>query len=319
MVGHSVIDSCEGKSGKHSIGIIGGSGLDDPDILEERSEKYVDTPYGKPSDALIVGKIKNVECVLLARHGRQHTIMPTNVNYQANIWALREEGCTHLLVTTACGSLREEIQPGDIVIIDQFIDSTGALPQRGAKVEDAEVCATVPGGQQPVTGTTKRAQTLYDGRPTSPPGVCHIPMAEPFCSRTREVLLEVARSLGVKCHTRGTMLTIEGPRFSSRAESLMFRQWGADVINMTTVPEVVLAKEAGLCYASIAMATDYDCWKEHEEAVCVDNVLKTMKENANKASSILLTAIPQICQMDWCQTIKALKATAQSSVMLPKH
>ncbi|XP_059197159.1 S-methyl-5'-thioadenosine phosphorylase isoform X1 [Centropristis striata] len=260
------------------IGIIGGSGLDDPDILEGRTERYVDTPYGKPSDALILGKIKNVECVLLARHGRQHTIMPSNVNYQANIWALREEGCTHLLVTTACGSLREEIQPGDIVIIDQFIDRT-----------------------------TKRAQTLYDGQPTSPSGVCHIPMAEPFCNRTREVLVEVARSLGVKCHVRGTMLSIEGPRFSSRAESLMFRQWGADVINMTTVPEVVLAKEAGLCYASIAMATDYDCWKEHEEAVCVDNVLKTMKENANKASSILLTAIPQISQMDWAQTIKTLK------------
>uniref|UniRef100_A0A7N6FJG1 Purine nucleoside phosphorylase n=1 Tax=Anabas testudineus TaxID=64144 RepID=A0A7N6FJG1_ANATE len=212
--------------------------LDDPDILEGRTERYVDTPYGKPSDALILGKIKNVECVLLARHGRQHTIMPSEVNFQANIWALREEGCTHLLVTTACGSLREEIQPGDIVIIDQFIDRT-----------------------------TKRAQTLYDGQPTSPAGVCHIPMAEPFCNRTREVLIEVARSLGIKCHVRGTMLTIEGPRFSSRAESLMFRQWGADVINMTTVPEVVLAKEAGLCYASIAMATDYDCWKEHEEAV----------------------------------------------------
>ncbi|KAM8773245.1 S-methyl-5'-thioadenosine phosphorylase isoform 2-T2 [Acanthopagrus schlegelii] len=219
------------------IGIIGGSGLDDPDILEGRTERYVDTPYGKPSDALILGKIKNVECVLLARHGRQHTIMPSNVNFQANIWALREEGCTHLLATTACGSLREEIQPGDIVIIDQFIDRT-----------------------------TKRAQTLHDGQPTSPPGVCHIPMAEPFCNRTREVLVEVARTLGIKCHVRGTMLTIEGPRFSSRAESLMFRQWGADVINMTTVPEVILAKEAGLCYASIAMATDYDCWKEHEEA-----------------------------------------------------
>ncbi|XP_068583022.1 S-methyl-5'-thioadenosine phosphorylase [Cebidichthys violaceus] len=272
------------------IGIIGGSGLDDPDILEGRTERYVDTPYGKPSDALILGKIKNVECVLLARHGRQHTIMPSNVNYQANIWALRGEGCTHLLVTTACGSLREEIQPGDIVIIDQFIDRT-----------------------------TKRAQTLYDGQPTSPPGVSHIPMAEPFCNRTREVLVEVARSLGVKCHVRGTMLSIEGPRFSSRAESLMFRQWGADVINMTTVPEVVLAKEAGLCYASIAMATDYDCWKEHEEAVCVDNVLKTMKENANKASSILLTAIPQISQMDWAQTMRTLKSMAQSSIMLPKH
>ncbi|KAM6972462.1 uncharacterized protein FYW47_004609 [Aplochiton taeniatus] len=268
------------------IGIIGGSGLDDPDILEGRTERYVDTPYGKPSDALILGKIKNVECVLLARHGRQHTIMPTNVNYQANIWALREEGCTHVLVTTACGSLREEIQPGDIVIIDQFIDRT-----------------------------TKRAQTLFDGQPTSPPGVCHIPMADPFCAKTREVLVEVARTLGIKCHTRGTMITIEGPRFSSRAESLMYRQCGADVINMSTVPEVVLAKEAGLCYASIAMATDYDCWKEHEEVVCVDNVLKTMKENSNKASSLLLTVIPQICQMDWTATIKALKGAGREDCL----
>ncbi|XP_067297731.1 S-methyl-5'-thioadenosine phosphorylase [Pseudorasbora parva] len=272
------------------IGIIGGSGLDDPDILEGRTERHVITPFGKPSDALILGKIKNVECVLLARHGRKHTIMPTNVNYQANIWALKEEGCTHLLVTTACGSLREDIQPGDIVLIDQFIDRT-----------------------------TKRVQTFYDGQPTSPPGVLHIPMAEPFCCKTREVLLEVAQTLGVKCHTRGTMVTIEGPRFSSKAESIMFRQWGADVINMTTVPEVVLAKEAGLCYASIAMATDYDCWNEREEAVCVDNVLKTMKENANKASSILLTAIPQISQMDWESTINAHKLMSQSSLMLPKH
>ncbi|XP_033870918.1 S-methyl-5'-thioadenosine phosphorylase [Acipenser ruthenus] len=272
------------------IGIIGGSGLNDPDILEGRSERYVETPYGKPSDALIVGKIKNVDCVLLARHGRQHTIMPTNVNHRANIWALKEEGCTHLVVTTACGSLREDIQPGDFVIIDQFIDRT-----------------------------TKRHQTFYDGSSTSPAGVCHIPMAEPFCNKTREVLIEVARNLGMKCHPKGTMLTIEGPRFSSRAESLMFRQWGADVLNMTTVPEVVLAREAGLCYASIAMATDYDCWKEHEETVCVDNVLKTMKENANKAASILLTAIPYISKMDWTETVKNMKTVVQCSVMLPKH
>ncbi|XP_008314904.1 S-methyl-5'-thioadenosine phosphorylase isoform X1 [Cynoglossus semilaevis] len=272
------------------IGIIGGSGLDDPDILDGRKEVYVDTPYGKPSDALILGKINDVDCVLLSRHGRNHTIMPTDVNYQANIWALKEQGCSHLLVTTACGSLREEIKPGDIVIIDQFIDRT-----------------------------TKRAQTLYDGQETSPAGVCHIPMAEPFCKRTREVLVEVAQSLGIKCHVRGTVLTIEGPRFSTRAESLMFRQWGAEVINMTTVPEVVLAKEAGLCYASIAMATDFDCWKDHEESVCVDNVLKTMKENSNKASSILLSAIPLISDMDWTHTIQTVKAMAKSSVMLPKH
>lgn len=272
------------------IGIIGGSGLDDPDILEGRTERYVETPFGKPSDALILGKIKDVECVLLARHGRKHTIMPSNVNYRANIWALKEEGCTHVIVTTACGSLREEIKPGDVILIDQFIDRT-----------------------------TKRAQSFYDGGADSPPGVCHIPMAEPFCSKTREVLLQAVRALGVAFHPRGTMICVEGPRFSSRSESLMFRQWGADIINMTTVPEVVLAKEAGLCYGAIALATDYDCWKEHEEPVCVDNVLKTMKENANKASSILLTAIPLIQQQNWEQTLTQLQVMARSAVMLPKH
>ncbi|XP_058157920.1 S-methyl-5'-thioadenosine phosphorylase isoform X2 [Dasypus novemcinctus] len=260
------------------IGIIGGTGLDDPDILEGRTEKYVDTPFGKPSDALILGKIKNVDCVLLARHGRQHTIMPSKVNYQANIWALKEEGCSHVIVTTACGSLREEIQPGDIVIIDQFIDRT-----------------------------TVRPQTFYDGSHSCTRGVCHIPMAEPFCPKTREVLIETAKKLGLRCHSKGTMITIEGPRFSSRAESLMFRTWGADVINMTTVPEVVLAKEAGICYASIAMATDFDCWKEHEEAVSVDKVLKILKENANKAKSLLLTTIPQIGSMEWSETLHTLK------------
>uniref|UniRef100_U3JEH1 S-methyl-5'-thioadenosine phosphorylase n=1 Tax=Ficedula albicollis TaxID=59894 RepID=U3JEH1_FICAL len=268
------------------IGIIGGTGLDDPDILEGRTEKYVDTPYGKPSDALILGKIKNVDCVLLARHGRHHTIMPSNVNYRANIWALKEENCSHVLVTTACGSLREEIQPGDLVIIDQFIDRT-----------------------------TKRHCTLYDGQHSSLSGVCHIPMAEPFCTKTREVLIDTARKLGLQCHSKGTMITIEGPRFSSRAESCVFRSWGADVINMTTVPEVILAKEAGMSYASIAMATDYDCWKEHEEAVSVDKVLKTLKGNANKATSILLTAIPQIGSMEWTDTLHTLKVSIQMRLM----
>jgi len=216
--------------------------------------------------------------------------MPSKVNYQANIWALKEEGCTHVVVTTACGSLREEIQPGDIVIIDQFIDRT-----------------------------TKRPQTFYDGSHSSTRGVCHIPVAEPFCPKTREVLIETAKKLGLRCHSKGTVVTIEGPRFSSRAESFMFRTWGADVINMTTVPEVVLAKEAGICYASIAMATDYDCWKEHEEAVSVDRVLKTLKENANKAKSLLLTAIPQIGSMEWSETLHNLKNMAQFSVLLPRH
>uniref|UniRef100_A0A8C8TKN5 S-methyl-5'-thioadenosine phosphorylase n=1 Tax=Peromyscus maniculatus bairdii TaxID=230844 RepID=A0A8C8TKN5_PERMB len=212
------------------IGIIGGTGLDDPEILEGRTEKYVDIPYGKPSDALILGKIKNVDCVLLARHGRQHTIMPSKVNYQVNISALKEEGCTHVIVTTACESLREDL-------------------------------------------VTCLRPSFYDGSHCGARGVCHIPMAEPFCPKTREVLIETAKKLGLQCHSKGTIVTIEGPRFSSRAESFIFRTWGADVINMTTVPEVVLAKEAGICYASIVIATDYDCWKEHEEAVCAVKLL----------------------------------------------
>ncbi|XP_067839404.1 S-methyl-5'-thioadenosine phosphorylase isoform X2 [Heptranchias perlo] len=272
------------------IGIIGGSGLGDLDILEEKTEKCVDTPFGKPSDTLILGKIKKINCVLLARHGRGHTIMPMNVNFRANIWALKQEGCTHILATTACGSLQEEIQPGDIVIPDQFIDRT-----------------------------TRRQQTFYDGSPTSPAGVCHISMAEPFCTKTREALIDVVKKLGIRHHAKGTMVTIEGPRFSTRAESLMFRQWGGDVINMTTVPEVVLAKEASICYVSIAMSTDYDCWKEHEEVVCMEKVLKVMKENANKALSIILTAVPQIASMDWSESIMNLRASQEASVMLPKH
>uniref|UniRef100_A0A670ZV47 Methylthioadenosine phosphorylase n=1 Tax=Pseudonaja textilis TaxID=8673 RepID=A0A670ZV47_PSETE len=163
--------------------------------------------------------------------------------------------------------------------------------------------------------TTKRHLTFYDGTNSCLPGVCHVSMAEPFCAKTREVLLDVAKKLGIKCHSKGTVITVEGPRFSSRAESLMFRSCGADVINMTTVPEVILAKEAGICYASIAMATDYDCWKEHEETVSVDRVLKTLKENANKATSLLLTAIPQIGSMEWSETHQNLK---KYSLTLPR-
>ncbi|XP_077981197.1 S-methyl-5'-thioadenosine phosphorylase-like [Glandiceps talaboti] len=275
-------------SKKVKIGIIGGSGVDNPDILHERQEKFVETPYGKPSDALILGKIGDVDCVLLARHGRHHTIMPTNINFRANIHALKAEGCTHLLVTTACGSLREEIRPGDVVVIDQFIDRT-----------------------------TKRPQTFYDGAYSSPRGVCHIPMHTPFCEDARQMLIESIKEIGIRHHPKGTIITIEGPRFSTKAESLMFRTWGADLINMTTVPEVALAKEAGLCYASIAMATDYDCWKDNGEMVSVEAVLKTFKDNAEKARKILLHVIPKVGKKDWSDIIQAHNDTAKESVMLP--
>jgi 5'-methylthioadenosine phosphorylase len=201
-----------------TIGIIGGTGLDDPETLEGRTEKYVDIPLGKPSDALILGKIKNAACVLLARHGRQHTIMPSKVNHQEDIWALKEEGCTHVIVTTACGSLREEIQPGDVITIDQFIDRTSIRPQ-----------------------------TFYDGSHFCSRGVRYIPMAEPFCPKTREVLIETAKKLGLGCHSKGSFLL--------QGRKLPVPHLGADVFNVSTVPEVILAKEAGICYASIAKAT----------------------------------------------------------------
>ncbi|XP_071496845.1 S-methyl-5'-thioadenosine phosphorylase-like [Diadema antillarum] len=268
------------------VGIIGGSGLDDPDILQCRQEKFVETPYGKPSDALILGQIGGVDCVLLARHGRKHNIMPTNVNYRANIYALKQEGCTHLIVTTACGSLQEHIAPGHIVIPDQFIDRTH-----------------------------RRVQTFYDGSEDGPQGISHLAMHSPFCEKSRELLIASTESLGLKCHTTGTVVTIEGPRFSSRAESKMFRIFGGDIINMTTVPEVVLAKEQSLCYAAIALPTDYDSWRESEEPVSVEVVMKTFSINAANAKKILLDVIPKLAQADWEDTIKAHEATAKESIM----
>lgn len=270
------------------IGIIGGSGLSNPDLLENRTEKLVDTPYGKPSDVLLLGKIQGVDCVLLSRHGRGHSIMPGNVNFRANVWALKEEGCTHLLVTTACGSLQEGYHPGDIVILDQFIDRTHT-----------------------------RKQTFYDGCEGSPKGICHIPLAEPFCPKTSEIMFQCAKELGYSCHNGGTMLTIEGPRFSSKAESKLWHSWGAHTVNMTTVPEVILAKEAGLCYASMGLVTDYDSWREDKESVNVENVLKTFKANAARATAVILKVIPKLKEIDWTKTLKANQDLVKGAVMLP--
>ncbi|ESO92457.1 hypothetical protein LOTGIDRAFT_216998 [Lottia gigantea] len=268
------------------VGIIGGSGLDDPNILENRQEKSVDTPYGKPSDVLITGSVKGIQCVLLARHGRKHTIGPSYINYQANIHALKSEGCTHIIVTTACGSLQEHIHPGDFVLLESFIDRTH-----------------------------KRTQTFYDGSPNAPPGICHIPMNEPFCAQTRKIVRETCKELGYSHHDNGVMITIEGPRFSTKAESKLWRLQGADVVNMSTVPEVVLANEAGLCYSSIALVTDYDCWKDSHEAVSVDLALKTFKANANKAINLLLHVIPKIASEDWTDILHKNEETAKNSVM----
>jgi 5'-methylthioadenosine phosphorylase len=224
------------------IGIIGGSGLENPEILKDAKEVEVETKYGKPSSSLMTGSIEGIDVVILSRHGRRHEIMPTNVPNQANILALKDQGCTHILASSAAGSLKEEIKPGDFVLVDQFIDRT-----------------------------TKRKSTFFEKD-----HVCHIPMAEPFCKDMRDSLYESANELGMRAHEKGTVITIEGPRFSTRAESHLWRQWKADVINMSTVPECVLAREAGLCYAVVVMSTDYDCWKEGE-TVDIQMVLKTFK------------------------------------------
>ncbi|MBI4163322.1 MAG: S-methyl-5'-thioadenosine phosphorylase [Candidatus Aenigmarchaeota archaeon] len=244
------------------IGIIGGSGLDDPKIMKDAKEKEVDTQYGKPSSVLTAGKIDGVDVVILARHGKGHTITPTQVNYRANIWALKQEGCTHIIATTACGSLREEIGRGDLVVLDQFIDFT-----------------------------RHRSITFHDNFNDGPK---HTPMAEPFDKKLREILTKTGKELGYKIHEKGTVITIEGPRFSTKAESKMFRLWGADLINMSIAPEATLANEAGVPYAAVAMSTDYDCWREGEESVSWEAILKVFHENAEKVKQLLVNVIPKI-------------------------
>jgi 5'-methylthioadenosine phosphorylase len=255
------------------IGIIGGSGLDDPKLLKDYKEIDVDTPYGKPSSPLTVGKLNGVDVVILARHGKKHSIMPSNVNYRANIWALREQGVTHILATTACGSLREEIKPGTLVLPDQFIDRTHG-----------------------------RHSTFYDKDQ-----VCHIGMAEPFCAKLRDLLEEAMKELGVPYSKNKTLVTINGPRFSTKAESNMFRQWGADVINMSVVPECVLAREMGICYQPIAMSTDYDCWHESKAPVTWDQIVLVVGKNVDNVKKVLLKVLPNIKYPD-CDCKGAIKS-----------
>ena len=241
------------------IGIICGSGLDDPKLLDNPQELKVDTPFGPPASKLTIGKLNGVEVVILARHGQKHELMPTKVPFRANIWALKEAGCTHILASTACGSLKEEYKPNDFVFIDQFIDFT-----------------------------KHRDLTLFSDK------VIHTPMAEPFCQQLRQILAQTAKELNLNYHDKGTMVTIEGPRFSTKAESHIFRQWQADVINMSTVPEVTLAREAGICYQAIAMVTDYDCWKENEEPVSWEMILERMEQNTDNIKKLILTVLPKI-------------------------
>ncbi|MDR0387622.1 MAG: S-methyl-5'-thioadenosine phosphorylase [Treponema sp.] len=245
------------------IGIIGGSGLDNPDILSNPADEEVRTPYGEPSSPLKRGTIGGAEVALLARHGREHTIPPGRVNYRANIAALKAAGCTHIVATTAVGSLREEIGRGDFVIIDQFIDFT-----------------------------KQRGMTYYERFDPHKP--VHTPMADPYDSRLRGILIEECRRLGYRFHDHGTVVTIEGPRFSTRAESRMFRAWGADIINMSVATETVLANELGIPYAAVAMSTDYDSWRSDEEPVTWEAIATVFAGNAAKVTALLTALIPKI-------------------------
>ena len=243
------------------IGIIGGSGLDDPDILLEPQLVEVETEYGDPSSSLMTGKIGGVETVLLARHGRKHQFSPAQVNNRANIMALKQLGVSHIIATTACGSLRAEIDRGHLVILDQFIDFTRF-----------------------------RKNTFFD---SFADGVHHTAMAQPFDAGLRGALFDTGRSIGLDLHPKGCVVTIEGPRFSTVAESQMFRLWGADVINMSTAPEAMLANEAEIPYAAVAMSTDYDCWKIDEKPVTWDEIISVFQQNADNVKRLLVQAIKQ--------------------------
>jgi len=245
------------------IAIIGGSGLENPAILKNATELKMDTPYGPTSSDFKFGTINGREVAILSRHGRQHTIPPSQVNNRANIWAIREISCSHILATTACGSLRQEIGRGDFVVLDQFIDFT-----------------------------RHRAVTFFDS--FEPRQMKHTPMADPFDSYLRSKIIETAQELKMNISERGTVVTIEGPRFSTRAESNMFRLWGADVINMSTAPEASLANELGIPYAAIAMSTDYDCWKTDEPPVTWGDVLKVFNENVIHVIDLLVRVIEKI-------------------------
>ncbi len=243
-----------------TFGVIGGSGLDDPQFLENPSDVEIQTPFGRLVSPIKTGTIAGKDVAILSRHGREHTVPPTQVNFRAHVHALKELGCEAILATTAVGSLREEIDRGCLVVLDQFIDFTRHRPV-----------------------------SFYECfEPHCPK---HTPMADPFDERLRGLLVTACRNVGVEFHDRGTVVTIEGPRFSTRAESRMFRAWGADVINMSTAPECILANEAGIPYAAVAMSTDYDCWKTDEAPVTWDDILRIFKQNAEKVTSVLVAAI----------------------------
>jgi 5'-methylthioadenosine phosphorylase len=253
------------------IGIIGGTGVYDPEIFEEVKEIKVYTPFGETSDLVSIGDYKGIKVAFIPRHGRGHSIPPHKINYRANIWAFKQLGVSRIIASSAVGSLREEYKRGDFVIPDQFIDRT-----------------------------KKRLDTFYEGGQ-----LCHISSADPFCPQLREFFIDFTRHTGLKIQQRGTYVCIEGPRFSTRAESKLFRLWNAHIIGMTVYPECMLAREAELCYVSVAMVTDYDVWAE--KPVSAREIIKTMGESVEKFKKMILNAIPKIPKERECSCAYCLK------------
>lgn len=255
------------------IGVIGGSGLYEMEGMTDVKEVKIDTPFGEPSDSYITGNIGGVDMVFLPRHGRGHRFLPTEVNYRANIYGMKKLGVERIISVSAVGSMREEIAPGHVVVPDQFYDHT-----------------------------KHRISTFFGSGV-----VAHVAFADPVCPSLFGLLAEGGNTVGATVHKGGTYLCIEGPQFSKRAESRIYRQWGVDIIGMTNATEAKLAREAEICYATLALCTDYDCWHETEEDVSVESVIAVLMRNVELAKKIIREIIPKIPAERSCLCKSALK------------
>jgi 5'-methylthioadenosine phosphorylase len=254
------------------IGVIGGTGLYEIEGLTEVKEVRPETPFGKPSDAIILGKLGGTGIAFLARHGRKHTISPTNVPARANIYALKTLGVEFIISSNSCGSFKEELKPGHLMVPDQIIDRT-----------------------------RQRPNTFFERGI-----VAHIQFADPFCPVLSDIIYGAVKEAGATVHRGGTFIAMEGPAFSTRAESRLYKSWGADVLGMTVLPEAKLAREAEICYASIACITDYDSWHETKEAVSVEAVLTTMRNNIDHAKRSIRLAAGRLPEKRTCACAEAL-------------
>ena len=251
------------------IGVIGGSGLYDLEDIQDKDWLEVETEYGAPSDSILTGYIGSQQIAFIPRHRRGHVFSPTTVPYKANIAALKKLGAKHLLSFSACGSLNAAMKPGDFVIVDQYVDRT----------------------------VTRDKSFFGTG------AVGHVSLADPICKSLAELVADVCKDLGVTSHSRGTYVAIEGPQFSTKAESVLYKDvWRCDVIGMTNVPEMNLAREAGICYASVAMVTDFDCWNEDHGNVTVEEIIATMNQNSANAQNVLVETVKQFGSLSQCGT-----------------